>query len=160
MAVGAHAVAGRRVGAERRVVTRTLTLAALERHGASLGAQLTAPALVTLHGELGAGKTTLTQSICRGLGVTDPVTSPTFALVHEYAAPDARVVHCDLYRLESPREVPALGLDELLAGGDVVMLVEWPERAAMLLGEPTLAITLEHVPGDAAVRRCSEVWRA
>ena len=148
------------MAAEPRIVRRTLTLDALEAHGRSLAAQLAAPALVTLSGDLGAGKTTLVQAICRGLGVVGPVTSPTFALMHEYEAPGARVVHCDLYRLMTPRDVLALGLDDLCADSDVLMLVEWPERAGDALGEPTLALTLAHVADDATVRTCEERWRA
>ncbi len=143
-----------------RVTVRTLTRDALEAYGMALATRLTAPALVTLAGDLGAGKTTLVQAICRGLGVTAPVTSPTFALLHEYGSPTARVVHCDLYRLETPRDVASLGLDELRAASDVVMLVEWPERAGTLLGEPTLALTLEHVADNEAVRTCTERWPA
>jgi tRNA threonylcarbamoyladenosine biosynthesis protein TsaE len=146
------------VAAEARTIAQTLSHAALETYGEALGRALRAPALVTLRGDLGAGKTTLSQAICRGLGVTDAVTSPTFALVHEYAAPSARVVHCDLYRLGAPRDVEALGVDELLADPRVIMLVEWPERAGALLSEPTVDITLAHVHGDADVRAVTERW--
>ncbi|MES3032757.1 MAG: tRNA (adenosine(37)-N6)-threonylcarbamoyltransferase complex ATPase subunit type 1 TsaE [Gemmatimonadota bacterium] len=140
--------------------SQRLTLDALAARGEAIGTTLTSPALVTLTGDLGAGKTTLVQAICRGLGVSDPVTSPTFALIHEYAGARARVVHCDLYRLGTPRDVASLGLDELLAEPDVIVLVEWPERAGALLDAPTLAITLAHVTDDAAVRDCAEVWAA
>jgi len=153
-------VGGSRVAAEGQVTSQSLTLGELETYGMAIGRALQAPALVTLRGDLGAGKTTLAQAICRGLGVRDPVTSPTFALIHEYAAPAMRVVHCDLYRLDSPQQVLVLGLEELRADVDVVMLVEWPERAEALLGAPTLAITLEHLASDSAVRRCTEVWSA
>jgi tRNA threonylcarbamoyladenosine biosynthesis protein TsaE len=151
---------GSRVAAEQHVTVRTLSLGDLQTHGVALGAKLAAPALVTLAGDLGAGKTTLVQAICRGLGVMEPVTSPTFALVHEYQAPAARVVHCDLYRLDTVRDVASLGLDDLRGDPDVVMLVEWPERAGTWLGEPTLTVTLEHVADDESVRVCTERWRA
>lgn len=146
------------VDADNRSVLRLLSLDELTAHGESVGRALTAPALVTLTGELGAGKTTLVQAIARGLGVTAPVTSPTFALIHEYEAPAARVVHCDLYRLESEREVAALGLDDMLADPHTIVLVEWPDRAGQLLHAPTLVLTLSHVPDDPAMRLCSEVW--
>ena len=150
-----------RVGAEtKRQVMQRLSLDALTTHGAAIAQALHAPALVTLTGDLGAGKTTLVQAICTALGVTEPVTSPTFALIHEYAAPAARVVHCDLYRLDSPTEVASLGLDDMLADPCVILLVEWPDRAGALLPEPTLAITLSHVPDDVAVRLCAESWSA
>lgn len=154
------AVGGNSVAADLRVRTQRLSLAALEARGVEIGASLTAPALVTLAGDLGAGKTTLVQAICRGLGVTSPVTSPTFALIHEYAGTGARVVHCDLYRLGTPRDVAALGLDEMLAERDVIMLVEWPERAGAALDAPTLAVSLGHVADDATVRECTESWAA
>lgn len=137
-----------------------LSLDALTTHGEQLARVLRAPALITLSGDLGAGKTTLVQAICAALGVTESVTSPTFALIHEYASPSARVVHCDLYRLESPSDVASLGLDDMLADPSVILLVEWPDRAGALLPEPTLAITLSHVPGDADVRLCAESWSA
>lgn len=136
-----------------------VTLAELEARGAAIAAALPVPALVTLRGDLGAGKTTLVQAIARGLGVSEPVTSPTFALVHEYAGTRARrVVHCDLYRLAGVHEAATLGLDDLLAEPDCVVLVEWPERAGPLLDGPTLDVTLAHEPGDASVRRLVERW--
>lgn len=132
------------MGADSPATVSSLTLAELEHLGHSIADSLAAPALVTLAGDLGAGKTTLVQAICRGLGVTGAVTSPTFALMHEYAAPHARVVHCDLYRLETAREVATLGLDDVLADPGAIVLVEWPERAGDTLPPATVAITLAH----------------
>ncbi len=71
------------------------------------------------------------------------VTSPTFALIQEYAAPRGTVVHADLYRLRSRAELDALGWDEILATADV-MLIEWPERAAGTLPSDTIALELRH----------------
>jgi tRNA threonylcarbamoyladenosine biosynthesis protein TsaE len=160
-AVDAVAVAdGNRVGADVRDAVRRLTLRELERRGLEIGRALRAPALVTLMGDLGAGKTTLVQAICRGLGVSEPVTSPTFALIHEYAAPSARVVHCDLYRLDTSAQVETLGLDDVFSDANAIVLIEWPERAGMLLPTPTLRLMLAHVPDNATVRDCSEVWAA
>jgi tRNA threonylcarbamoyladenosine biosynthesis protein TsaE len=136
------------------------TREALHAHGVALGARLTAPALVTLSGDLGAGKTTLVQAICAGLGVTEPVTSPTFAVIHEYVARSWRVVHCDLYRLRSARELAMLGLDEYLADPDVITLVEWPERAEGGLALATLSCTLACDPAHPDVRILSERWAA
>ena len=152
------ATAGRRVGVESHTVAARLTLAELTARGALIGASITAPALVTLTGDLGAGKTTLVQAICSARGVTEPVTSPTFALVHEYASAGGRVVHCDLYRLNDAREVAALGLEEMLADPETIVMVEWAERAGNSLGQPTMAITLAHVDDDDTVRLCSETW--
>ena len=109
------------------------------------------PLLVTIAGELGAGKTTLVQAICRGYGVAEEVTSPTFALVHRYAAPRSRVYHLDLYRLASPDDLTNIGWDELLAE-DALILVEWPERAGDRLPRDHAPISLQHMPGDPSRR--------
>jgi tRNA threonylcarbamoyladenosine biosynthesis protein TsaE len=75
------------------------------------------------------------------------VTSPTFALVHEYAAPRSRVFHLDLYRLEREAELTNIGWFDILASGGLV-LVEWPERAGALLPADHVPIDLEHIAGD------------
>lgn len=138
--------------AERR--TLRLDRASLIAWGERLGASLHAPALVTLDGDLGAGKTTLAQAICAGLGVAEPVTSPTFALVHQYRGARAMVFHLDLYRIDRPEDLQNLGWDEIL-GATAVVLVEWPERAGRTLPPGATAIHLAHVPDDGAVRELS-----
>ncbi len=121
--------------------------------GEALGRALDAPAFLTLSGDLGAGKTTLAAAILRGAGVTEPVTSPTYAVVHRYTAASGRPVHhADLYRLRGPHELAAIGWEELLASPGLV-LVEWPERAGDLLPGDHRAITIEHLPGDPTRRR-------
>lgn len=154
----AHAGASDVAGEERGEVLR-LTRTELDACGEAIGARLTAPALVTLEGDLGAGKTSMVQAICRGLGVAEPVTSPTFALIHEYTVPRARVVHCDLYRLESPQAVASLGLDEMLADPHAIVLVEWPDRAGAMLAAPTLQLSLGHLAEDDGLRTCAVRWR-
>jgi len=94
--------------------------------GRQLAAEWPQQALVLLIGDLGAGKTTLTKGIVEGRGIADPVTSPTFTLIHEYGDPQ-RVFHIDLYRLDEAHEVAALGLDELL-DRPALTLIEWGER--------------------------------
>ena len=106
--------------------------------------------VVALSGDLGAGKTTLVQAICRGYGVTEEVTSPTYALVHEYRAPRSPVYHLDLYRLSGPADLQNLGWDDILAAHALV-LIEWPERAGDRLPSH-VPIDLEHLPGDDARR--------
>lgn len=128
-----------------------LTAAELVAWGERLGRAIAAPLVVTLAGELGAGKTTLTQAICRGYGVTEEVTSPTFALVHEYRGGRSVVYHLDLYRLKQPAELDQLGWDEMLSERALV-LIEWPERAGAMLPDAPLGITLAHLPGDPARR--------
>ena len=131
-----------------------LTLAELNAWGEALGARLEPPCLVTLEGDLGAGKTTLVQAIARGYGVGEPVTSPTFALVHEYRAKRSPVIHVDLYRLSGPAQLANIGWDDILASMAVV-LVEWPGRAGGELPPATHAIRISHVPGRPDVRSLS-----
>lgn len=100
----------------------------LSRFGERCGARLTAPAVIGLSGELGTGKTTLVQAICRGLGARALATSPTYALVHQYEAGNAPVYHVDCYRLRHPDEARDLGFDDMVREGAIV-LIEWPERA-------------------------------
>ena len=95
--------------------------------GASLAEELAPDGVLLLSGDLGSGKTVLAQGIARGLGIGPrEVQSPTFTLIREHQGSGGRLVHVDLYRLD-PSEVPALGLEELLAGRGV-KVVEWAER--------------------------------
>ena len=89
--------------------------------------------VVLLIGNLGAGKTTLAKGIVSGLGAAPPeeVSSPTFTLIHEYGA-EGRVYHVDLYRLDEPREVASLGLEDLF-DREAIVLLEWGERFPQLL---------------------------
>jgi len=119
--------------------------------GEALGRELSAPRVLTLAGEVGAGKTTLVQAICRGYGVHDAVRSPTFALVHEYAGGATPVYHLDLYRLRDRRDLLHLGWEELMSALAIV-LVEWPERAQEEVPDDAMRIVLSHVPGDDDVR--------
>lgn len=128
-----------------------LSRAELEEWGERFGRVATAPLVVTISGELGAGKTTLVQAICRGYGVTDEITSPTFALVHRYGGGRTPVFHLDLYRLESPDELTNLGWDELVAD-DALVLVEWPERAGDRIPYDHVPLSLQHLPEDPARR--------
>lgn len=116
--------------------------------GREIGRGLTAPVLVLLSGELGAGKTMLTKGIVIGLGAgrEEEVTSPTFTLVHKYEG-RARVYHVDLYRVTGFHDLETLGLDDLLAETAVV-IVEWPDRLTLRTDWPILRISLEHVAED------------
>lgn len=87
------------------------------------------PLVVYLHGDLGAGKTTLARGLLHALGEPGPVRSPTYGLVTEYATPAGKVLHLDLYRLRAPEELVALGLGDYLPDSRL-WLIEWPERAA------------------------------
>jgi tRNA threonylcarbamoyladenosine biosynthesis protein TsaE len=123
----------------------------LKAWGQELGRSASPPLLITLAGELGAGKTTLAQSICVGYGVREPVTSPTYALVHQYSAPRSTVFHIDLYRIETPDQLTNIGWDEIIAARAII-LVEWPERAGTRLPEDHLPIDLDYLPNDPARR--------
>lgn len=144
-----------------RALVRTLrTRRDTRRLGADIGAQLAPGDLVILSGDLGAGKTFLARTILRALGVDARITSPTFALVHEYAAArGTSVLHADLYRLRETAELPnraqalatlevevaRLGLRERRAEGAVV-LVEWGEDAVSCLGGgPAIVVALRTV---------------
>lgn len=115
--------------------------------GVRLGRQIVPPLVITLDGDLGAGKTTLARAICTGFGVQDDVTSPTFAIVHVYEAPKSPVYHIDLYRLDGPRDLQNIGWDDLVQS-DALLLIEWPGRAGELLPIDHLPIQLRHVEGD------------
>lgn len=130
---------------------REMTEPELVAWGEEFGRELRAPAVITLTGDLGAGKTTLTQAICRGYGVVDDVTSPTFAIVHVYEAPKSAVHHVDLYRLDGPRDLQNIGWDDMLRS-DAVLIVEWPDRAQSALPRDVTAIELRFVEGDPAKR--------
>jgi tRNA threonylcarbamoyladenosine biosynthesis protein TsaE len=129
-----------------------LTEAALARWGESFAAELPPRARIALHGELGAGKTTLVRAIARALGCDLPATSPTYALVHEYPSPRGTVTHADLFRIAGPAALPQLGWDEIV-NAEGPLLIEWPERAGAALPEGTHHLTLEHVPGRPDLRR-------
>lgn len=116
----------------------------------ALGRTLAPGAVVLLEGELGAGKTTFVQALVRGLGVTAPATSPTYALVHRYAGRRGPVFHLDCYRLRSPDEAADLDWEALLSEGDA-LLVEWPERVREWLPAATVHVRLAHV-ADPALR--------
>jgi tRNA threonylcarbamoyladenosine biosynthesis protein TsaE len=119
----------------------------LREWGRRFGRAAHAPLVVTLAGDLGAGKTTLVQAICEGYGVTDEVTSPTFALINEYAAPRSPVHHVDLYRLDRPEQLDSIGWDDLFAGRALV-LIEWPERAGDRLPAGRVSLSLQHLPDE------------
>jgi tRNA threonylcarbamoyladenosine biosynthesis protein TsaE len=123
-----------------------LTQAELEAWGERIGREAEVPVVIALHGELGAGKSTLARAVARGAGVEGSVPSPTFNLLFVYDTPRARVHHLDLYRLERPDEVWELGWEELGRGAHLV-LIEWAERAADLLPEPRWDVVLEEA-GD------------
>jgi tRNA threonylcarbamoyladenosine biosynthesis protein TsaE len=127
--------------------------AATESLGAALANFL--PALergglvVHLHGDLGAGKTTLVRGFLRQLGVSGPVRSPTYTLVEPYRVGALTCVHVDLYRLQDPGETEEIGLREHLAPR-TILLIEWPQKGAQAVPPPDLVIDLDYA-GDARI---------
>ncbi len=119
--------------------------------GRRLAATLPPGSVLALHGDLGAGKTALSRGIAAGLGITEPVTSPTFTVVQEYPCQAGAVhwlFHLDMYRIDDERAAAAFGIDEFLWVADAIALIEWPERIAGLLDDPGRIhhLYLEHGP--------------
>ena len=114
--------------------------------GERLASELPRRGVVLLIGNLGAGKTTLAKGIVRGRGAAEPdeVSSPTFTLIHEYG-PD--VYHIDLYRLDEPRQVATLGLEDLF-DRDALVLIEWGERFPQLMPTPRTEIRIQRLPDE------------
>ena len=113
---------------EKRLKTRSAA-GTLALGQTAMELMLPAPRLVILRGDLGAGKTTLVKGIARALGASeDDVTSPTFTLVHQYQGRKLKLFHLDLYRLETEQELLTLGLEEMEAEPDALVLVEWGEK--------------------------------
>ena len=115
--------------------------------GRDIGRSLQRGDVVLLHGDLGAGKTTLTKGIADQLGVVDEIQSPTFTVVAEYPAPllgrGGWLVHVDLYRLAGAGDLASIGLEEVLERDDAVVVIEWPERAAQAVHAARLMIQID-----------------
>ncbi len=118
--------------------------AATRRLGRKLGAALQPGDFVALTGDLGAGKTLLVKAAAEGAGVSEPATSPSFALINVYRGGRVPLQHLDLYRLAGPVELFALGFDDLLAE-PAATLCEWAEKAGKALPPDRLDISLEVV---------------
>lgn len=107
--------------------------------GARLARELEGGQVITLSGDLGAGKTTLVRGMLRGLGFEGRVKSPSYGLVESYEVAGLEIHHLDLYRLGEPEELDFIGLEDLV-GPDSVLLIEWPERGCGRLPEATASI--------------------
>jgi tRNA threonylcarbamoyladenosine biosynthesis protein TsaE len=135
------------VDAETKNILREITTRSSEEtiaFGRTLAELLAPPKLVLLHGDLGAGKTTLVKGIAAAFDAAseENVTSPTFTLVHEYRGPRANLYHIDLYRIDTPRQLETLGLDDLRSDNSI-LLIEWGEKFPRLLRERDVEIALE-----------------
>jgi tRNA threonylcarbamoyladenosine biosynthesis protein TsaE len=137
-------------------VVETNSAAETEALGARIAARLAPGDLVLLAGEMGTGKTTLVRGACRALGVTDPVTSPTFTIGRRYGGGRLPVSHLDLYRLQTLEgEDPGLLEDYLRLEG--VAFVEWPAAGSGQIDRPALEVRLAHV--DEERRRIEVEWQ-
>lgn len=115
----------------------------MERLGARLAAACDSGCVLHLHGELGAGKTTLVRGFLHALGHRGAVKSPTYTLMEPYRLGGRMCFHLDLYRLGDPEELEYLGLRDLLEPGSI-LLVEWPERGQGFLPGPDLSLRLRY----------------
>ena len=115
---------------------------ATQKVGTALAQTIVAPSVLTLTGDIGAGKTTLIRAMLRGLGVKGPIKSPTFALVEPYHLKDRSIIHFDLYRLVDPEELMYLGMRDYLED-EAIICIEWPERAGRYCPEADIAARFE-----------------
>lgn len=99
------------------------------------------------HGEMGAGKTTLIKELCKALGVTDNVSSPTFSIVNEYTIPKGKIYHFDFYRLKTQTEALDMGSEEYFYSGDYCF-IEWPTMIPDLIPNKHINITIKVLPGS------------
>ena len=110
--------------------------------GMRLGQEAYAGQVFTLTGDLGVGKTVFTKGLAWGLGIREPVNSPTFTIVQEYRDGRLPLYHFDVYRIEDPEEMEEIGYDDYFFG-EGVCLIEWAEKIRELLPEKVIRITIE-----------------
>ena len=117
-----------------------------ENIGKSLAMSLSKGDTVLLRGNLGAGKTVFSRGFARGLGITEPVSSPTYTIVQEYELPEGgRLYHLDLYRISDVNAALAFGVDEFLDDPQGISLIEWPDRIDGILPENAICVEIEHL---------------
>lgn len=118
----------------RTITQRLKPLARFEKYGA----------VINLRGDLGAGKTVFVRGLATGLGIHSRITSPTFMIMKEYNVADYKLLHLDLYRINTQTAAETLGLNEL-GGGRALIAIEWPDQVDLNLPYPTLDITIEDI---------------
>ena len=128
---------------ERSFISRSE--AETEAAGVELAREMPPGSVVLLDGDLGAGKTVFSRGFARGLGVVEPVSSPTYTIVQEYElAGGNRLYHMDLYRISDEHAALGFGVDEFLSEPGAISLVEWPERISGLLPDDAVRVELKH----------------
>ena len=115
------------------------------RYGQMLGEKIPAGSVVCLDGDLGVGKTVFAKGVAKGLGVKEPVSSPTFTIVQEYREGRIPLFHFDVYRIEEPEEMEEIGYEDYFFG-DGVCLVEWADQIRELIPDSAVRITIEKDP--------------
>ncbi|MEO5999386.1 MAG: tRNA (adenosine(37)-N6)-threonylcarbamoyltransferase complex ATPase subunit type 1 TsaE [Chitinophagaceae bacterium] len=120
----------------------TFTLKDIQNIAKECWRQVDGKKIITFHGQMGAGKTTLIHAMCGEKKVLDNVGSPTFSIINEYASKEGAIFHIDLYRLKDLEEVIRAGVEDCLYSGNIC-LVEWPERAASIFPDDTVHFYLE-----------------
>lgn len=126
------------------------TLETIDNAALSFWQRYEGKTVFAIHGEMGAGKTTFINALCKIKNVQSGVSSPTFSIINQYEYPSGRMYHIDLYRLNDEEDAMKAGVEECLFSGDVC-LIEWPEKAERLLPEETIHIHIETV--DQQTRR-------
>ena len=117
-----------------------------EKIAFELASQLPVGTILTLDGDLGAGKTVFARGFARGLGITEAVSSPTYTIAQEYLLPDnRRLYHLDLYRITSAEAGLAFGVDEFFNDPRAYALVEWPERVGNVIPDSAIKIFIRHL---------------
>ena len=101
--------------------------------------------VIALHGDLGAGKTVFSRGFARGLGITEPVSSPTYTIIQEYQIGTGWFFHLDLYRISDENSALAFGVNEYLEEHHAWAVVEWPERISGILPEHTIHLQIKHI---------------
>ena len=124
----------------------TSSYAETEEVGFKLAQTLGFGSVVLLYGNLGAGKTVFSRGFARGLGITEPVSSPTYTIVQEYDIPGGgRLYHLDLYRISGVESALAFGVDEFIDDSRAINLIEWPMRIDGILPDNCIKVTLNHI---------------
>ena len=117
-----------------------------EAFAENLAKELLPGAVLTLDGDLGAGKTVFSRGFARGLGITEPVSSPTYTIIQEYPLENGGMLfHLDLYRITNSASALAFGVDEFINDPDCYALIEWPERIADILPPGRISIRIRHL---------------
>ena len=129
-----------------------------EAFAEKLAGSLPPGSVLTLDGDLGAGKTVFSRGFARGLGITEPVSSPTYTIIQEYPLPQSGMLfHLDLYRISNSASALAFGVDEYINDPECYALIEWPERIADILPPGRISVRIRHLSDTEREISCREV---